>query len=78
MGPLRADAPAWCLAPFEPEGLLRLYMYCSVLAAIPINKQLYSFSYVCFTGGAVHWIVKHVFVALTKERVPNIDHQVES
>ena len=23
MGPLRADAPAWCLAPFEPEGLLR-------------------------------------------------------
>ncbi|KAK8448171.1 hypothetical protein SEVIR_8G239166v4 [Setaria viridis] len=26
----------------------------------------------------VHWIVKHVFVALTKERVPNIDHQVES
>ncbi|RCV39503.1 hypothetical protein SETIT_8G229400v2 [Setaria italica] len=129
MGPLRADAPAWCLAPFEPEGLLSsissilsgtigihyghvlihfkthkgrlkhwLLMGFSLLVlgillhftkAIPINKQLYSFSYVCFTGGAagivlsafyilVHWIVKHVFVALTKERVPNIDHQVES
>lgn len=22
-GPLRKDAPAWCRAPFEPEGLLR-------------------------------------------------------
>lgn len=22
-GPLRGDAPSWCLAPFEPEGLLR-------------------------------------------------------
>jgi len=22
-GPLREDAPAWCLAPFEPEGFLR-------------------------------------------------------
>lgn len=22
-GPLRKDAPTWCRAPFEPEGLLR-------------------------------------------------------
>ena len=28
-------------------------MFCGILiAAIPINKQLYSFSYVCFSGGA--------------------------
>lgn len=23
LGPLRDDAPSWCLGPFEPEGLLR-------------------------------------------------------
>jgi hypothetical protein len=23
-GPFRKDAPSWCRAPFEPEGLLRL------------------------------------------------------
>ncbi|KAK9289390.1 hypothetical protein L1049_007545 [Liquidambar formosana] len=91
-GPLREDAPSWCRAPFEPEGLLssisailsgtigihyghvlihfkghseRLKQWVSmalcllILAiilhftdAIPINKQLYSFSYVCFTAGA--------------------------
>ncbi|KAF2307432.1 hypothetical protein GH714_028527 [Hevea brasiliensis] len=91
-GPLREDAPSWCRAPFEPEGLLstisailsgtigvhyghvlihfkdhseRLKQWVSmgfgllIIAiilhftdAIPINKQLYSFSYVCFTAGA--------------------------
>lgn len=91
-GPFREDAPTWCRAPFEPEGLLssisaimsgtigihyghvlihfkghaeRLKQWISMgvvllaLAcilhftdAIPINKQLYSFSYVCFTAGA--------------------------
>ncbi|WCJ34458.1 hypothetical protein M5689_015768 [Euphorbia peplus] len=91
-GPLRKDAPNWCLGPFEPEGLLstisailsstigihyghvlvhfkshtdRLKQWISVgiclliiaiilhfTDAIPINKQLYSFSYVCFTAGA--------------------------
>ncbi|KAL0316199.1 UNVERIFIED_CONTAM: hypothetical protein Sradi_5498100 [Sesamum radiatum] len=87
-GPFRADAPSWCHAPFEPEGLLRFLLLHSAtidpvqnsnvvsiflqldfshrywhywyslwtctdsLQAIPINKQLYSFSYVCFTAGA--------------------------
>ncbi|KAH9306610.1 hypothetical protein KI387_011014, partial [Taxus chinensis] len=91
-GPLREDAPEWCLAPFEPEGLLssisailsavigihyghvlihykehavRLKHWLSMgfglliigiilhfTGAIPLNKQLYSFSYVCFTAGA--------------------------
>ncbi|CAM8973233.1 unnamed protein product [Rhodiola kirilowii] len=91
-GPFRADAPSWCRAPFEPEGLLssisailsgtigihyghvlihfkghaeRLKHWISMALgllvvaiilhftdAIPINKQLYSFSYVCFTAGA--------------------------
>ncbi|GLJ08974.1 hypothetical protein SUGI_0099500 [Cryptomeria japonica] len=91
-GPLREDAPEWCLAPFEPEGLLssisailsavigihyghvlihfkehatRLKHWLSMgfglliigiilhfIDAIPLNKQLYSFSYVCFTAGA--------------------------
>lgn len=90
-GPFRENAPTWCHAPFEPEGLLssisailsgtigihyghvlihfkghseRLKQWVSmgfgllIIAlilhftdAIPINKQLYSFSYVCFTGG---------------------------
>ncbi|KAJ0088687.1 hypothetical protein Patl1_32217 [Pistacia atlantica] len=91
-GPFREDAPTWCHAPFEPEGLLstisailsstigihyghvlihfkghseRLKQWVSmgfgllIMAiilhftdAIPINKQLYSISYVCFTAGA--------------------------
>ncbi|XP_026439754.1 heparan-alpha-glucosaminide N-acetyltransferase-like [Papaver somniferum] len=90
-GPLRDNAPSFCLGPFEPEGLLssisaivsatigvhfghflihfkghveRLKQWVSaalvliVVAkilhftdAIPLNKQLYSFSYVCFTAG---------------------------
>lgn len=41
---------------------LRLYMYCSVLAAIPINKQLYSFSYVCFTGGAAGIVLSAFYI----------------
>ncbi|GFQ05463.1 hepaRaN-alpha-glucosaminide n-acetyltransferase [Phtheirospermum japonicum] len=91
-GPFRKDAPTWCRAPFEPEGLLssvsaiisgtigvhyghvlihfkghgeRLKQWVSMALvllivalilhftdAIPMNKQLYSFSYVCFTAGA--------------------------
>ncbi|XP_026413129.1 heparan-alpha-glucosaminide N-acetyltransferase-like [Papaver somniferum] len=90
-GPLRDNAPSFCLGPFEPEGLLssisaivsatigvhfghvlihfkghveRLKQWVSVALifivvaiilhftdAIPLNKQLYSFSYVCFTAG---------------------------
>nr|CAB3491284.1 unnamed protein product [Digitaria exilis] len=102
MGPLRADAPAWCLAPFEPEGLLSsissilsgtigihyghvlihfkthkerlkhwLLMGFALLVlgiilhftnAIPINKQLYSFSYVCFTGGAAGIVLSAFYI----------------
>ncbi|KAK8946759.1 hypothetical protein KSP39_PZI006376 [Platanthera zijinensis] len=91
-GPFRKDAPPWCLAPFEPEGILssissilsaiigvhyghvlihmkshleRLkhwvlmgfaLIFLGILLhfthAIPLNKQLYSFSYVCTTAGA--------------------------
>eukprot|EP00256_Glycine_max_P044003 XP_006595362.1 heparan-alpha-glucosaminide N-acetyltransferase [Glycine max] len=102
-GPLRKNAPAWCRAPFEPEGFLssvlailsgtigihyghvlihfkghfeRLKQWLSMgfvlltlglilhfTDAIPINKQLYSFSYVCFTAGAAG-IVFSVFYLL--------------
>ncbi|ERM99394.1 heparan-alpha-glucosaminide N-acetyltransferase [Amborella trichopoda] len=91
-GPLRKDAASWCLAPYEPEGLLssisailsgtigihyghvlihfkshleRLKHWLSMgitlfiigiilhfTDAMPLNKQLYSISYVCFTAGA--------------------------
>ncbi|XP_008789968.3 heparan-alpha-glucosaminide N-acetyltransferase isoform X3 [Phoenix dactylifera] len=91
-GPFRKNAPAWCQAPFDPEGILssmssilttiigvhyghvlvhmkshlnRLKLWVPMgLAllifgiilhfshAIPLNKQLYSFSYVCVTAGA--------------------------
>ncbi|KAL6613874.1 hypothetical protein ACP70R_036144 [Stipagrostis hirtigluma subsp. patula] len=91
-GPFKKDAPAWCVAPFEPEGILsslsavlstiigvhyghvlvhmkshtdRLKQWITmgiallVLGiilhfshAIPLNKQLYTFSYICVTAGA--------------------------
>ncbi|PHT94057.1 hypothetical protein T459_01939 [Capsicum annuum] len=91
-GPFRADAPSWCWAPFEPEGILSSIsaILSMVLAvhfghvlihmkdhssrllhwvgmgiallvlgiilhftdAIPLNKQLYTVSYVCITSGA--------------------------
>ena len=41
---------------------LRFYMHCSALAAIPINKQLYSFSYVCFTGGAAGIVLSAFYI----------------
>ncbi|TVU03615.1 hypothetical protein EJB05_50802, partial [Eragrostis curvula] len=103
-GPLRADAPAWCLAPFEPEGLLSsissilsgtigihyghvlihfkthkerlkhwLLMGFSLLVlaiilhftnAIPLNKQLYSFSYVCFTAGAAGVVLSAFYILI--------------
>ncbi|XP_058082279.1 uncharacterized protein LOC131230391 isoform X2 [Magnolia sinica] len=112
-GPFKKDAPSWCQAPFEPEGILSsisavltaiIGVHCGhVLVhmkghssrlkhwavmglallisgivlhftnAIPLNKQLYSFSYVCLTAGAaalvfsvfyvlVYWIQKHFFI----------------
>ncbi|XP_050228718.1 uncharacterized protein LOC126677944 [Mercurialis annua] len=103
-GPLRADAPTWCLGPFEPEGSLssisailsgtvgihyghvlihfkghydRLKQWISmglsllILAiilhftdAIPINKQLYSFSYVCFTAGAAGLVFSGLYILI--------------
>lgn len=30
-GPIREDAPSWCRAPFEPEGLLRFAFVFSFL-----------------------------------------------
>uniref|UniRef100_A0A0D9XQS9 Heparan-alpha-glucosaminide N-acetyltransferase catalytic domain-containing protein n=1 Tax=Leersia perrieri TaxID=77586 RepID=A0A0D9XQS9_9ORYZ len=63
-GPLRADAPAWCLGPFEPEGLLRVLNPFIILAAIPINKQLYSFSYVCFTAGAAGVVLSAFYILI--------------
>eukprot|EP00257_Ricinus_communis_P025761 XP_025013175.1 heparan-alpha-glucosaminide N-acetyltransferase [Ricinus communis] len=103
-GPLRADAPSWCLAPFEPEGLLStisailsgtigihyghvlihfkghserlkqwvsmglgLFLIAIILHftdAIPINKQLYSFSYVCFTAGAAGIVFSGFYILI--------------
>ncbi|XP_073013480.1 uncharacterized protein [Typha latifolia] len=104
MGPLREDAASWCLAPFEPEGLLstisailsgtigihyghvlihfkthfeRLKHWmlmglalitCGIILhftnAIPINKQLYSVSYVCFTGGAAGIVLSAFYIVI--------------
>ncbi|GMJ12082.1 hypothetical protein like AT5G27730 [Hibiscus trionum] len=103
-GPLREDAPSWCQAPFEPEGLLssisailsgtigihyghvlihfkghseRLKQWVSMALgllivaiilhftdAIPINKQLYSFSYVCFTAGAAGIVFSAFYILI--------------
>ncbi|XP_043722490.1 heparan-alpha-glucosaminide N-acetyltransferase-like isoform X1 [Telopea speciosissima] len=101
-GSFRKDAPSWCYAPFEPEGILssissilttiigvhlghvlvhfkshsdRLKHWVSMgLAllvlgivlhytnAIPLNKQLYSFSYVCLTAGAAALVFSVFYV----------------
>ncbi|KAE8651046.1 hypothetical protein Csa_001534 [Cucumis sativus] len=113
-GPLRDDAASWCLAPFEPEGLLssvsailsgtigihyghvllhfkvqnkalvqlnthsqRLKQWVSMgfgffiigiilhfTNAIPINKQLYSLSYVCFTAGAAGIVFSGFYILI--------------
>ncbi|XP_020211857.1 heparan-alpha-glucosaminide N-acetyltransferase isoform X1 [Cajanus cajan] len=91
-GPFKRNAPSWCYAPFEPEGILSsisailstiiglhfghvlihlqdhpsrlkhwLLLGIALLTsglvlhfthAIPLNKQLYTLSYVCVTSGA--------------------------
>ncbi|KAG5549122.1 hypothetical protein RHGRI_014481 [Rhododendron griersonianum] len=89
-GPFRNDAPSWCLAPFEPEGILRFLciMIISLLShasrlrhwvvmglallvlgitlhftdAIPLNKQLYTFSYVSVTSGAAALVFSAFYV----------------
>ncbi|WJX18103.1 heparan-alpha-glucosaminide N-acetyltransferase [Trifolium repens] len=103
-GPLRKEAPAWCRAPFEPEGLLssmsailsstigihyghvlihfklhseRLKQWLSIgfvllllgitlhfTNAIPFNKQLYSFSFVCVTSGAAGIVFSVLYILI--------------
>ncbi|XWS59617.1 hypothetical protein CRYUN_Cryun08bG0137600 [Craigia yunnanensis] len=103
-GPFREDAPGWCHANFEPEGLLssisavlsgiigihyghvlihfkghsqRLKQWVSmgfgllILAfllhfthAIPINKQLYTISYVCLTSGAAGVVFSGFYILI--------------
>ncbi|KDO56215.1 hypothetical protein CISIN_1g012127mg [Citrus sinensis] len=100
-GPLRKDAPSWCHAPFEPEGLLssvssilstiigvhfghviihtkghlaRLKQWVTMgfallifgltlhfTNAIPLNKQLYTLSYVCVTSGAAALVFSAIY-----------------
>ncbi|GAB4835799.1 hypothetical protein Ancab_000715 [Ancistrocladus abbreviatus] len=101
-GPLRNDAPSWCHAPFEPEGILSsisailstilgvhyghvlihmknhadrlkhwilMGLFLLVLGillhfthAIPLNKQLYSLSYVCVTSGAAALVFSAFYI----------------
>ncbi|KAI4301759.1 hypothetical protein L6164_035006 [Bauhinia variegata] len=101
-GPFKANAPSWCYAPFEPEGILSsvsailstiigvhfghvlihlqdhssrlkqwllmgfaLLMLGIVLHfthAIPLNKQLYTLSYVCLTSGTAGLIFSAFYI----------------
>ncbi|XP_020876924.1 heparan-alpha-glucosaminide N-acetyltransferase isoform X3 [Arabidopsis lyrata subsp. lyrata] len=100
-GALRQDAPSWCHAPFEPEGILssisailstiigvhfghiiihmkghlaRLKHWISTglvfltlgltlhfTHLMPLNKQLYSFSYICVTSGAAALVFSSLY-----------------
>ncbi|PPS01408.1 hypothetical protein GOBAR_AA19246 [Gossypium barbadense] len=101
-GPFINDAPSWCHAPFEPEGILSsisavlstiigvhfghvlvhlkghserlkqwIMMGFALLIlgiilhftnAIPLNKQLYTFSYVCVTSGAAALVFSAIYI----------------
>ncbi|PPD90081.1 hypothetical protein GOBAR_DD12966 [Gossypium barbadense] len=101
-GPFKNDAPSWCHAPFEPEGILSsisavlstiigvhfghvlvhlkghserlkqwIMMGFALLIlgivlhfthAIPLNKQLYTFSYVCVTSGAAALVFSAIYI----------------
>ncbi|KAB1202183.1 hypothetical protein CJ030_MR8G009792 [Morella rubra] len=104
-GPFRNDAPSWCYAPFEPEGILSsisailstiiglhfghvlihleghsarmkhwslmgfaLLILGIILHfthggnSIPLNKQLYTFSYVCVTSGAAAFVFSAFYI----------------
>ncbi|KAI3754933.1 hypothetical protein L1987_54725 [Smallanthus sonchifolius] len=103
-GPFKKDAPSWCWAPFEPEGvlssisailstiigvhfghvLIQMKDHSSRLThwimmglglvvfgillhftdAIPLNKQLYTFSYVCVTSGAAALVFSFFYVVV--------------
>lgn len=109
-GPLPEGAPVWCLAPYDPEGLLsslpavitcfigahyghilrlvkghkqRLWQWSSTgaaltltglvldIAGIPLNKQLYTISYMFLTGGAagLAFMVVYVLVDICRYRL---------
>ncbi|KAF5746341.1 Heparan-alpha-glucosaminide N-acetyltransferase [Tripterygium wilfordii] len=100
-GPLPSDAPSWCQAPFDPEGILSSVMAittclvglhyghiivhfkdhwdrilhwtivssCLVVLGLGldffgmhINKALYTFSYMCVTGGAAGLLFTAIYV----------------
>ncbi|XP_023765509.1 uncharacterized protein LOC111914003 [Lactuca sativa] len=101
-GPFKKDAPSWCRAPFEPEGILSsisailstiigvhfghvliqmkdhssrlrhwiimgvglvvLGIILHFTDAIPLNKQLYTFSYVCVTSGAAALVFSFFYI----------------
>ncbi|XP_062084829.1 uncharacterized protein LOC133790980 isoform X2 [Humulus lupulus] len=103
-GPFRKDAPTWCYAPFEPEGitssisailstiigvhfghvlvhlkghserlkhwammgfaLLILGLILHFTHAIPLNKQLYTLSYVCVTSGAAALVFSAFYITV--------------
>ncbi|GMH21883.1 hypothetical protein Nepgr_023726 [Nepenthes gracilis] len=76
-GPVRPVAPSWCNASFEPAGILRLMHWAPMgLAlfvlgivlhfthAIPLNKQLYTFCYVCLTSGAAALVFSAFYTAV--------------
>ncbi|KAF8693279.1 hypothetical protein HU200_038663 [Digitaria exilis] len=53
-GPLPPDAPSWCQAPFDPEGLLSMLAVAFLMdiAGMHMNKPLYTMSYTLATAGA--------------------------
>ncbi|XP_019440579.1 PREDICTED: heparan-alpha-glucosaminide N-acetyltransferase-like [Lupinus angustifolius] len=101
-GPFKENAPSWCYAPYEPEGILSsisailstiiglhfghvlihlqdhssrlkhwLLMGSALLTsgiilhftyAIPLNKQLYTLSYVCVTSGASALVFSAIYI----------------
>ncbi|XP_024963782.1 heparan-alpha-glucosaminide N-acetyltransferase isoform X2 [Cynara cardunculus var. scolymus] len=101
-GPFKKDAPSYCSAPFEPEGVLSsisailsttigvhlghvlihmkghssrlrhwimmglglvvLGIVLHFTDAIPLNKQLYTFSYVCVTSGAAALVFSFFYI----------------
>eukprot|EP00250_Pteridium_aquilinum_P013028 c21088_g1_i1 orf=384-1799(+) len=115
-GPLPEDAPAWCMAPFDPEGLLsslpavvtcligahyghillrvkghkkRIWQWSTTgaalaligigldIAGIPLNKQLYTVSYMFLTGGAaaLAFVVIYVLVDVYRWRLSTMVFQ---
>lgn len=55
------------LLPNNLETSLIIRQYCTEFAAIPINKQLYSLSYVCFTAGAAGIVFSGFYILVKME-----------